>query len=92
MIFLLNFKQRLLGIGDFFLVIFQEIVQHVDLGLGASLLTLLKEIGGWGHFPTNSVHFVGTFLTIVGHHNSTVKITINVGLIFKSIKAVVNNC
>jgi hypothetical protein len=53
---------------------------------------LFKVVGAGRHIPANTVHLVGTFLTIVGHHNCAIEITVNVGLVFKAIKALVNNC
>ena len=92
LLLLFNFKQRLLRIRDFLLVVLQEIVKHLDLGLGAALFALLEVVAARGHVPTNSVDLVGTFLAIVCHHNCAIEITINIGLIFKSFKAIVNNC
>lgn len=90
LLFLLNFKKRLFWLSDLGLVHFQEVVEHPNLFV--AVLTLVEHVGSGRHFPADSVDFVGTFLTVVGHDDGTVEVTLNVGLILKSVQALVYNC
>jgi len=82
LLFLFNLKQRLVGISDFLLIVFHKIVKHLDLSLWASLLSLFEIVRSRSHIPANPVYFISTFLTIIGHHDCIVKVTIHGILIF----------
>lgn len=79
LLFLLNFKKRLVGIRDLGLVDLQEVVEHSDLFVAC--LTLVEHVGARGHLPTYSVDLVGSLLTVVGHDDRAVKIAVYVVLI-----------
>ena len=90
LLFLLNFKKRLFWLSDLGLVHFQEVIEHPNLFV--AVLALVEHVGSGRHFPADSVDLVGTLLTVVGHDDGSVEVTLNVGLILKSVQALVYNC
>lgn len=84
LLLLFDLEKRLILDCNSLFVIFEEVVQHPDTGLCATLLSLLKVVGCGRELPTDSVDLVGSLLAIVCHDDGAVKILIYISLIFKS--------
>jgi hypothetical protein len=84
LLLLFDLEKRLILDCNSLFVIFEEVVQHPDTGLSATLLSLLEVVSSRRELPANPVNFVGSLLAVVCHDNSAIEIAINVLLIFKS--------
>ena len=65
---MLNFKQRLVELFYFFVVLLFEVVDHRDCGPGVALLELA---GVWVHVESNIADLVGLVVAVAGHHDGS---------------------
>ena len=92
LLLLLDLKERLVGDSDFLVVVLEEVVKHLHLGLRATLFALLEEVGGRSKIPSDPVNFVSSLQPVVCHDDRTVEVAIDCGFVLKSGIAIINNC
>lgn len=90
LLFLFDFKERLIWLANFGIILGEEVVQHLHLFV--TLLALIEGVRSRCHFPAYSVNFICALKAIIGHNDGSFKIAIYQIIVFKALQTFRYNC